>query len=68
MLEHTKKPLTDAASVFLGVVCQQAMLEEIKTVLVAKGCTIQEEKPAIPPVEERDWYTICSRISMRETG
>lgn len=56
MLEHTKKPLTD--SVFLGVVCQQAMLEEVKNVLAAKGCTIREEKPALPPLENRDWLTV----------
>ena len=58
MLERMKTPLTDAVPVFLGVVCQQAVLEEVKTVLEAKGCTIQEEKPALPPVEERDWLTI----------
>ena len=58
MLEHTKMLPTDAGPVFLGVVCQQAILEEIKAVLQAKGCTIQEEKPALPPVEERDWLTI----------
>ncbi|MCL2458658.1 MAG: helix-turn-helix domain-containing protein [Desulfobulbus sp.] len=57
MLEHTKKPLTDAGSVFLGVVCQQATLKEVKAVLEAKGCTIREEKPALPPVEERNWLT-----------
>jgi DNA-binding XRE family transcriptional regulator len=58
MLEHTKKPLIDVAPIFLGVVCQQAMLKEVKAVLEAKGCTIREEKPALPPVEERDWLTI----------
>ena len=58
MLEHTKKPPTDAAPVFLGVVCQQAMLKEVKAVLEAKGCTIREEKPVLPPVKERDWLTI----------
>ena len=42
MLEHTKKPLTDA--VYLGVVCEQAMLEEVKAVLEAKGCTIEQEQ------------------------
>ena len=57
MLEHMKKPPTDAGHVFLGVVCQQSILEEIKAVLEARGCTIREEKPALPPVEERDWYT-----------
>ena len=59
MLEHTKKPLTDAvAQVFLGVVCEQAILEQVKASLQAHGCTIREEKPALPPVEERDWLTI----------
>jgi len=58
MLEHTKKPLTDAGPVFLGVVCQHAMLEEVKAVLESKGCMIREEKPVLPPVEERDWLTI----------
>ena len=57
MLEHTKKPLTDAKTVFLGVVCQSVMLEEVKAVLEAKGCTIREEKLALPPVEKRDWLT-----------
>lgn len=47
MLEHTKTPLTD--SVYLGVVCDQAMLEEVKAVLEAKGCTIREEE---------GWYSL----------
>jgi DNA-binding XRE family transcriptional regulator len=58
MLEHTKKPPTDAAPVFLGVLCQQAMLAEVKASLKAQGCVIREEKPALPPLEERDWLTI----------
>jgi DNA-binding XRE family transcriptional regulator len=58
MLEHTKTPLTDAGPVFLGVICQQTILEEGKAALKAKGCTIREEKPALPPVEERDWLTL----------
>ena len=33
------------------------MLDEVKAVLEAKGCTIREEKPAPPPVDERDWLT-----------
>jgi len=57
MLEHTKKHPTNA-QVFLGVVCEQAMLEKVKASLEAQGCTIREEKPALPPVEERDWLTI----------
>lgn len=48
MLEHMKKPLTN--SVFLGVICEQSMLEEVKATLEAKGCTIQQE--------EKEWYTI----------
>jgi len=55
MLEPTKKPHTE---VFLGVVCQQAALKEVKASLKAQGCVIREEKPALPPVEERDWLTI----------
>lgn len=47
MLEHTKTPLID--SVYLGVVCDQAMLEEVKAVLEAKGCTIREEEK---------WYSL----------
>jgi DNA-binding XRE family transcriptional regulator len=58
MLEHTKTPPIDTGPVFLGVVCQQAMLNEVKAVLEAKGCTIREEKPVLPPVEERDWFTL----------
>jgi len=58
MLEHTRKPPTDAEPVFLGVVCRQAMLQEVKAVLKEKGCTVREEKPVLPPVEERDWLTI----------
>lgn len=57
MWERTKTPPTDAGPVFLGVVCQSAMLDEVKAVLEAKGCTIHEEKPAPPPVDERDWLT-----------
>jgi DNA-binding XRE family transcriptional regulator len=34
------------------------MLQEVKAVLEAKGCTIREEKPALPPLEERDWLTV----------
>lgn len=52
-----KTPPTDAGRIFLGVVCQPSILEEIKTVLKAKGCTIREEKPLLPPVEDRDWLT-----------
>lgn len=48
MLEHTKKPPTDV--VYLGVVCEQAMLEEVKAVLEAKGCTIEQEQ--VLPVSE----------------
>jgi len=59
MLEPMKKPLTNAAAhVFLGVVCEQAMLEKVKESLQAQGCVIREEKPVLPPVEERDWLTI----------
>jgi len=35
--------------VYLGVVCDQAMLEEVKAVLEAKGCTIREEEK---------WYSL----------
>jgi ribosome-binding protein aMBF1 (putative translation factor) len=48
MLEHTKKPLTDTEQVFLGVICQQSILAEVKAALEAKGCTIQQE--------EKEWY------------
>ena len=48
MLEHTKRLHTD--TVFLGVVCERAMLTEVKTTLEAKGCIIQRE--------EKEWYTI----------
>jgi len=58
MLERMKAPLTDAEPVFLGVVCQQSMLAEVKAVLEAKGCTIREEKPVLPPVKDRDWLTM----------
>ena len=61
MLEHTKKLPTDAAQVFLGVVCQQAILEEVKTILESKGCAIRQEK-SLPlgngATEEKEWYTI----------
>jgi DNA-binding XRE family transcriptional regulator len=58
MLEHTKKPLTDAAQVFLGVICERAMLEEVKAALEAKGCTIRQEEPTLPDTaqEEKEWY------------
>jgi DNA-binding XRE family transcriptional regulator len=58
MLEHRRKPPTDAAPVFLGVICQRAMLEEVKSSLKAQGCIIREEKPVLPPVEEQDWLTV----------
>ena len=58
MLEHMKTPPTDTGPVFLGVVCQQSILEEVKAVLEAKGCTIREEKSVPPPVEDRDWLTL----------
>ena len=58
MLEHTKKPPIDVAQIFLGVVCQQAKLKEVKASLEAQGCIIREEKSVLPPVEERDWLTI----------
>ena len=58
MLERTKTLPIDAEQIFLGVVCQQAILEKVKAALEAHGCTIREEKPALPPVEERDWLTI----------
>jgi ribosome-binding protein aMBF1 (putative translation factor) len=59
MLEHTKKPPTEAAQVFLDVICEMTMLEEVKAVLEAKGCTIRQEKPALPESrqEEKEWYT-----------
>ena len=61
MLEHMKKPLTDTAQVFLGVVCQQAILEEVKAVLESKGCAIRQER-CLPLgdelVEDKEWYTI----------
>ena len=53
MLGHTKKPPTDAEQVFLGVICEQAILSEVKALLEAKGCSIREEAPA----EEKEWYT-----------
>ena len=58
-MEHTKKRRTDpAAKVFLGVVCEHAKLEKVKASLKTQGCTIREEKPALPPVDDRDWLTI----------
>ena len=54
MLERTKKPLTDAGQVFLGVICQQAVLPEVRAMLEAKGCAIRQETPA---TEEKEWYT-----------
>ena len=68
MLEHTKTPPTDAGPVFLGVVCQPSILEEVKAVLEAKGCTIREEKPVLPPVEERDWLTLEEVLPNFHTG
>ena len=57
MLERMKTPPTDAEQVLLGVLCRQTMVAEVKAMLEAKGCSIREEKPAPPPLEERDWYT-----------
>ena len=50
MLEHMKKPHTEETQVFLGVICQQAMLDEVKAVLASKGCTIKQE--------EKEWYSL----------
>jgi DNA-binding XRE family transcriptional regulator len=54
MLEHTKKLPIDAGQVFLGVFCQQDVLSEIKAMLEAKGCSIEQEMPA---TGEKAWYT-----------
>lgn len=54
MLGHTKKPLTDAEQVFLGVICEQAILSEVKAMLEEKGCSIQQELPA---AGEKEWYS-----------
>ena len=56
MLERMKTPPTEAG-IFLGIVCQPSIVAEVKAVLKEKGCAIKEEKPALPPVEERDWLT-----------
>ena len=48
MLERMQKPHTN--TVFLGVICEQAMVAEVKATLEAKGCTIRQE--------EKEWYTI----------
>lgn len=39
MLEHTKKPRTDV--VYLGVICETAVTEEVKAVLRSKGCIVE---------------------------
>ena len=57
MSEHMKTPPTDAEPVFLRIACRQSILEDVKTVLKANGCTIREEKHVLPPVEDRDWLT-----------
>jgi ribosome-binding protein aMBF1 (putative translation factor) len=54
MLEHTKKHNTDAAQVFLGVLCRRALLEDVKAILKAKGCIIKQEQTE----REKEWYTI----------
>jgi ribosome-binding protein aMBF1 (putative translation factor) len=60
MLEHTKKPHTDDARVFLSVLCRPAMLEEVKAVLEAKGCTIKQE--------EKEWYTPAELFPNHHAG
>jgi DNA-binding XRE family transcriptional regulator len=54
MLEHTKKLPTEAGQVLLGVLCQQAVLSEVKAMLEAKGCSIQQVTPA---TDEKEHYT-----------
>jgi len=53
MLEHTKKRPIDADRVFLGILCQRVLLPEVKALLEAKGCSIQQEVPA---ALEKEWY------------
>ena len=54
MLEHMKKHPIDAEQVLLGVLCQQAMLSEVKAILEAKGCSIQQVTPV---ADEKGRYT-----------
>jgi len=49
-----KKHPIDAEQVLLGVLCQQAMLSEVKAMLEAKGCSIQQVTPA---TDEKERYT-----------
>lgn len=58
MLEHTKKLPTDA--VYLGVICGQAMLEEVKALLKEKGCAVRQEIAPVPGNDEeceKSYYT-----------
>ncbi|MDL2316162.1 helix-turn-helix transcriptional regulator [Desulfovibrio sp. OttesenSCG-928-A18] len=57
MLEPTKKLLTDDA-VYLGVICGQAVLEEVRAALEARGCVIEEEKRVTTVSDEKEWYTL----------
>ena len=57
MLEPTKKPLTKD-TVFLGVVCEHAILEEVKAELQARGCVIEQEKRVPSGEHEKEWWTL----------
>lgn len=54
MLEPTKKPRTETAQVFLGILCRPEIVPEVKALLTSKGCSIKEESPV---TEEKEWYT-----------
>lgn len=54
MLERTKKHPIEAEQVFLGILCQQAILPEIKALLEERGCSIQQETSTKP---EKEWLT-----------
>ena len=52
MLEHMRKPPIEAGQILLNVVCQQAMMQEITSLLESKGCQV---KPM--PEVEKERYT-----------
>jgi DNA-binding XRE family transcriptional regulator len=52
MLERTRERHTESEQVYLGVICQNAVLDEIKAILEAKGCFVRQE------VKDKEWYTI----------
>ncbi len=54
MLERTKTRPTETDKVFFGVICQQAILNEVTELLREKGCIIQSNAEA---PGDKEWFS-----------